>query len=78
MKRLMSIRAGIFILMIMPGSPREELGSGAQLTKSPKESLSSSLKTDADYVKMPVYFIANQGQLDKQVACYVQGKGKTI
>jgi hypothetical protein len=36
------------------------------------------IKMDADYGKMPIYFIPNAGQMDKQVAYYVQGKDKTI
>ncbi len=27
---------------------------------------------------MPLYFIANRGQMDEQVAYYVQGKDKTL
>jgi hypothetical protein len=37
-----------------------------------------NIRIDADYGKMPLYFIPNQGQMDKQVAYYVQGKDKTI
>jgi len=43
--------------------------------KAPKP---ATLKVDADYGKMPLYFIPNQGQMDKQVAYYVQGKDKTL
>jgi hypothetical protein len=39
---------------------------------------SQKIKVDADYGKMPVYFIPNRGQLDKQVAYYVQGKDKSL
>jgi len=38
----------------------------------------TTLKVDTDYGKMPLYFIPNQGQMDKLVAYYVQGKDKTI
>jgi uncharacterized repeat protein (TIGR02543 family) len=37
-----------------------------------------NVKIDKDYGKMPLYFIPNQGQIDKQVYYYVQGKDKTI
>ncbi len=37
-----------------------------------------SLVIDADYGKMPLYFIPNMGQMDGQVAYYVQGKDKTL
>ena len=39
---------------------------------------SQRLKIDADYGKMPVHFIPNQGQMDRQVAYYVQGKDKSL
>ncbi|MCX6564567.1 MAG: SBBP repeat-containing protein [Candidatus Aminicenantes bacterium] len=39
---------------------------------------SSGLKTDMNFGKMPLYFIANKGQLDKRVAYYVQGKDKSL
>jgi uncharacterized repeat protein (TIGR02543 family) len=35
-------------------------------------------KIDNDYGKMPLTFIPNQGQMDKQVYYYVQGKDKTV
>ena len=33
---------------------------------------------DVDFGKMPVHFVPNRGQLDKQVAYHVQGKDKTL
>jgi len=38
----------------------------------------SSPKLEADLGKMPLYFIANKGQLDERVAFYVQGKDISI
>jgi hypothetical protein len=51
-------------------------GSGYQ----GKDQLSSavSLRLDREFGKMPLYFIANQGQTDRRVAFYIQGKDKTI
>ncbi|OGD17729.1 MAG: hypothetical protein A2W03_07245 [Candidatus Aminicenantes bacterium RBG_16_63_16] len=39
---------------------------------------SGNSKVDTDYGKIPVYFIINQGQMDDQVAYYVQGKDKSL
>lgn len=36
------------------------------------------LHSQPDFGKMPVNFIPNRGQLDEQVAYYIQGKDKTI
>lgn len=44
----------------------------------PGTTLSSSMRVDKDFGKMPLYFIANRGQMDGRVAYYVQGKEKTI
>jgi hypothetical protein len=38
----------------------------------------ASAKLEAGYGKLPLYFIANEGQLDEQVAFYVQGEDKTL
>jgi hypothetical protein len=39
---------------------------------------SISLKIDPTFGKMPLYFIQNDGQVDTQVAYYIQGRDKTI
>ena len=36
------------------------------------------LKVDADFGKMPLYFVPNKGQMDAHVAYYVQGKDKSL
>ena len=56
----------------------ERTGPPAQLPGGSPAGLSSSLKIDTDFGRMPVYFIPNQGQLDDQVAYYIQGQDKTI
>ncbi|MGE5341639.1 MAG: SBBP repeat-containing protein [Candidatus Omnitrophota bacterium] len=38
----------------------------------------NNVSIDKNFGKMPLYFIPNQGQLDKRVFYYVQGKDKTI
>jgi hypothetical protein len=38
----------------------------------------AKVKIEKDYGKMPLYFIPNQGQIDKKVYYYVQGKDKTV
>jgi len=38
----------------------------------------SSVKLEADFGKMPLYFIANKGQMDERVDYYVQGKDKSV
>ncbi|HLP59946.1 MAG TPA: hypothetical protein VK186_13985, partial [Candidatus Deferrimicrobium sp.] len=38
----------------------------------------ANVKIEKDYGKMPLYFIPNKGQMDKQVYYYVQGKDKTV
>jgi len=39
---------------------------------------SSSLKLEADFGKIPLYFIANKGQMDERVDYYVQGRDRSI
>lgn len=38
----------------------------------------SSVKLEADFGRMPLYFIANKGQMDGRVDYYVHGKDKSI
>jgi len=38
----------------------------------------ANVKIEKDYGKMPLTFIPNKGQMDKQVYYYVQGKDKTV
>ena len=38
----------------------------------------SAMKLEPNFGRMPLYFIANQGQIDQRVDYYVQGKDKSI
>ncbi|MCU0288589.1 MAG: hypothetical protein MUF15_19630 [Acidobacteria bacterium] len=38
----------------------------------------ANVKVEKDYGKMPLVFIPNKGQMDKQVYFYIQGKDKTV
>jgi len=38
----------------------------------------STVKLEADFGRMPLYFIANQGQMDERVDYYIQGRDKSI
>ena len=38
----------------------------------------ANVKIEKDYGKMPLYFIPNNGQMDKQVYFYIQGKDKSV
>ena len=65
----------VFLLMVAAGretGPQQAPRADSFLPNS------SALKMDTDFGRMPLYFIPNQGQMDKQVAYYVQGKDKTI
>ncbi len=64
------------VLLSVSGKPGPQF-KGRSITETIAPALVSA-KADAAYGKMPLYFIPNQGQLDKQVAYYVQGKDKTI
>ncbi len=84
MKKNPILLGAFFLSLIMTGISGEEPAGGerggprSQLTKSPIPSLSSSMKVDADFGRLPVYFIPNTGQMDKPVAYYVQAQDKTI
>ena len=39
---------------------------------------SSSVKLEAGFGRMPLYFVANRGQMDERVDYYVQGRDRSI
>ncbi len=65
-------------VMVFPGPIHE----GPQFKRNEVGEMSApiatTLRVDANYGKMPLYFIPNQGQMDKQVVYYVQGKDRTL
>ena len=78
---LSSVVSLMLILAAVPGdAPAGAPHAGTQnlLPPGPPARLSPSVKVDADFGNLPVYFIPNRGQLDEHVAYYVQGKDKTV
>jgi hypothetical protein len=77
-KKTLSIFAfvSLTLLFISEGGGESGLQRGPQRVSLVQNN--QNIRIDADYGKMPLYFIPNQGQMDKQVAYYVQGKDKTI
>jgi hypothetical protein len=48
------------------------------LPAPPAPIMHATARAQTDWGKMPLYFIANQGQMDARVAYYVQGSDKTL
>jgi hypothetical protein len=78
MRKVWTILLGALIIVFLAGSGVE--GPRAQGLSAQASSVtgSTALKVDPNFGKMPLYFIPNQGQMDAQVAYYLQGKDKTI
>jgi len=78
MRKFWTILSGALIIVFATGSGGQ--GPKVQTTSAQSSSIpgSAALKIDRDFGKMPLYFIPNQGQMDAQVAYYLQGKDKTI
>jgi hypothetical protein len=80
MKKPWTILAGVSISVFLASFGTQ--GPKAQATSSSAQASSAlrsgSVKVDPDFGKMPLYFVPNQGQVDAQVAYYLQGKDKTI
>jgi hypothetical protein len=78
MRKFWTILSGAMIIVFLTGAG--EQGPKVQTTSAQTSSIpgSAALKVDQDFGKMPLYFIPNQGQMDAQVAYYLQGKDKTI
>ena len=78
MRKFWTILSGIMILVFPAGSGGQE--PKVRTTSFQPSSIPSSaaLNIDRDFGKIPLYFIPNQGQMDAQVAYFIQGKDKTI
>jgi len=78
MKKALWMGASIlffFFLLVVTG---EEQGYGNKASEVSAVQASGLVKVERDFGRMPLYFIANRGQMDGRVAYYVQGKDKTI
>ena len=83
-----SIRAHISIvrLALLAKGSRSRLKQGPLLlavlltlsTPSMPTVPATTTRLDAHWGEMPLYFIANQGQMDSRIAFYVQGSDKTL
>jgi len=60
------------------GQKTQVAALSAQAQATHAQSSIPAVRADLDFGRMPLYFIANRGQLDERVAYYVQGKDKTI
>ena len=83
MKRIgLGLGIGFCLLAFLPSSRIAGAGQEAMmgpLTQPTGSSLgTASLKVQAAFGRMPLYFIANQGQMDGRVAYYVQGKRQSL
>jgi hypothetical protein len=78
MKKPSLMLAGILsVLFCLQASDGKQKGLGS-LYRPSGVLAPSSTRIDADFGKLPLQFIPNQGQMDGQVAYYVQGRDKTI
>jgi hypothetical protein len=80
MKKVMRLMA-IILALGMGGEIKKEASPADQSLSGLKNSngqVPMRAQVDLDFGRMPVYFIASQGQMDEQVAFYVQGKDKSL
>ncbi len=74
-KFLVALLVGIatLILSVTPTTTQAPYGEVREEIPAP-----SRPRVLADFGKLPLYFIENQGQLDPRVAYYIQGRDKSI
>ncbi len=75
--RLLTVVFSLLALVLMPpllASASTVEDSAASVPPSAE----ANLRTDMDWGKMPLYFLANGGRLDQAVSYYVDGKDKTL
>ncbi len=64
------------LFTVSSAGQKQELPAGVADAVPPLKS--PAAKLEADFGKMPLYFIANKGQLDERVEYYVQGRDKSL
>ena len=84
---------GVFLILSVILIPASENRAGLAILEPPAAAMANTaqanvprslpaaapkLRTNADFGRMPLYFIANRGQLDPRVAFYVQGGDKSL
>lgn len=76
-KAVMVVIAGLACLFtVSTANQKQGLSAGTADSVSPLKP--SVVKLEADFGRMPLYFIANKGQLDERVDYYVQGRDKSL
>jgi hypothetical protein len=78
MKKALTVFAGVFLAVLLISVGTENAGWRKAPQEVPAIGNLQGAKIETDYGKMPLYFIPNRGQMDEQVAYYVQGKDKTL
>jgi hypothetical protein len=68
---------GNFSFTNLGASPPPALAGGAS-DSLPLADKETHARVEEGFGKLPLYFVENNGQLDKRVAYYVQGADKTI
>jgi hypothetical protein len=72
------ICAGFLTFLALQVTGGRETRFYPQIKENRQPASISSFKVNRKFGRMPVYFIPNRGQMDEQVAYYVQGKDKTV
>jgi hypothetical protein len=78
MRKEFLIVIGALTFLLMGSTTYQEQGLKSGTSESIQSLSASSMKAEADFGRMPLYFIANRGQMDDRVAYYIQGKDKTL
>ncbi len=73
---------GIFLFalgsLVPRESPQDAAAAGTNRQISPLPVLDTNLRSDLDFGRMPLHFVANEGQIDRRVGYYVLGKDKSL
>lgn len=76
----MPSRALAALVLMLAASLLPVLRSGTEIALPPPVAAGrgAAVWAEPDWGRMPLYFIANQGQMDERVAFYVEGRDKTL
>jgi hypothetical protein len=76
-KKMAVVLSGLWLMLLSSGAGGQTT-SGQVVAQVPGAPAGASVIAQTDFGRVPLYFIPNEGQIDGQVAFYIQGRDKSV
>ena len=78
MKKQAAIFGGVLLLMLFMGAAGHKPSPAQASPQVPGGPAGGSIKANLDFGRVPLCFIPNEGQMDRKVAFYIQGRDQSV